>query len=40
MKLAAQWAIDTAFDLWQLIHPDKERAPTASCKSWERPAAG
>jgi hypothetical protein len=25
LGVAAQWAIDTPFDLWQLIHPEKEK---------------
>jgi ribonuclease HI len=40
VKVAAQWAIDTAFDLWQLLHPEKERQCTSKSKSWERPANG
>mgnify|MGYP003702682549 CR=1 FL=1 len=40
MRAATQWAIDTAFDLWQLIHPEKERTMIGNPIPWERPAPG
>ena len=31
---------DTAFDLWQMVHPEKERSSASTLKSWEKPSPG
>lgn len=38
LKVAIQWAHDTAFDLWQMLHPVRtSRAQASSSEVWERP---
>lgn len=38
VKVAVQWAIDTAFDLWLLAHPIKSTVPQVSSpRSWQPP---
>jgi len=41
VKFAVQWAIDTAFDLWQILHPAKPAAAMANTqRSWQKPPPG
>lgn len=41
VKVAVQWAIDTAFDLWQILHPAKPAAAMANTqRSWQKPPPG
>ena len=40
VRISVQWAVDTAFDLWQIVHPEREKAIVATLKRWERPAPG
>ena len=41
VKVAVQWAIDTAFDLWQILHPAKPvAAMTNTQRSWQKPPPG
>lgn len=41
MSKAIQWAKDTAFDLWQISHPVKDKkVKTASGSQWQRPNTG
>lgn len=38
VKVAARWAIDTAFDLWQFAHPIKNpKAPVSNQRAWQAP---
>lgn len=38
VRIAVQWATDTAFDLWQLVHPVKcQRVTTRTGQHWQRP---
>jgi hypothetical protein len=40
VRIIVQWAVDIAFDLWQLVHPEKGKDAVANLKCWERPALG
>lgn len=40
VQITVQWAIDTAFDLWQIIHPEKNEVPTRRAPAWQRPPPG
>lgn len=40
VQLAVQWAVDTAFDLWQLTHPEKDSKQAVKPMSWDRPLLG
>jgi hypothetical protein len=33
MSISVQWAVDIAFDLWQMVHPEKERSSASTLKS-------
>jgi ribonuclease HI len=40
IKVAVKWTVDTAFDLWQLLHPHVTAAVTGDELHWERPPTG
>lgn len=39
-RQAAEWVRDTAFDLWQLLHPEKEKKIGTQPARWRRPQDG
>jgi hypothetical protein len=32
VRIIVQWVVDIAFDLWQLVHPEKEKDAVANLK--------
>lgn len=41
LKLAVQWATDTAFDMWQTLHPAKIAGNISSSpRTWQKPPSG
>jgi hypothetical protein len=40
MRKAVEWLKDTAFDLWQLSHPIKNKGPMRVLQHWKRPLPG
>ncbi|TVU49411.1 hypothetical protein EJB05_00719, partial [Eragrostis curvula] len=40
VKLAVQWAHDTAFDLWQLSRPKQNTSPAKEIMVWQPPEPG
>jgi hypothetical protein len=41
VKIAARWAVDTAFDQWQELHPIKSSEKSQNHhQTWQRPAPG
>ncbi|GJM96743.1 hypothetical protein PR202_ga13606 [Eleusine coracana subsp. coracana] len=40
MQQAVQWARDTTFDLWQILHPAKQAKQEVNCRKWQRPNEG
>jgi hypothetical protein len=40
ISVTVRWAVDTAFDLWQLTHPEKKDGTQSGRKHWERPVPG
>lgn len=40
MKKAVEWTIDTAFDLWQIAHPIKQKGLPRAVQTWRPPPPG
>lgn len=40
VKIAVDWAVDTAYDLWQLEHPITQKMTPREKQHWRRPPPG